>query len=64
VPGRGSDEAPGPVRRVGDVLARELGWDAARLSLELDRFEQEAAAEGIVVHAGEHAATAPPAAMP
>ena len=38
--------APGPVRRVGDVLARELGWDAARLQSELAAFELEARAGG------------------
>ena len=32
----------------GDVLARELGWDQQRLGLELERFEQEARAEGVV----------------
>jgi len=36
-----------PLRRVGDVLARELGWDSARLELELARFAEEARAEGI-----------------
>ena len=37
-----------PVRRVGDVLARELGWSDERLELELERFAEEAAAEGIL----------------
>jgi glycerol-3-phosphate dehydrogenase len=36
-----------PVRRVGDVLARELGWSGERLEIELARFAAEAAAEGI-----------------
>lgn len=36
-----------PVRRVASVLAQELGWDAARTELEIDRFSEEAAAEGI-----------------
>ena len=35
------------VRRVGDVLARELGWDEERLAGELTAFAQEARAEGI-----------------
>ena len=35
------------VRRVGDVLARELHWSPERLELELERFAEEAAAEGI-----------------
>ena len=37
----------GPVGRVADVLARELGWDEARTAAELGAFEAEAAAEGI-----------------
>jgi glycerol-3-phosphate dehydrogenase len=41
--GRGS-----PVDRVGDVLARELGWDAVRLRAELRGFAVEAEAEGIL----------------
>jgi glycerol-3-phosphate dehydrogenase len=36
------------VRRVGDVLARELHWSPERLELELERFAAEAAAEGIL----------------
>ena len=40
--------ARAPVRRVGDVLARELGWSAERLELELERFAAEARAEGIL----------------
>jgi glycerol-3-phosphate dehydrogenase len=60
-----------PARRVGDVLARELDWRPERLAEELRRFEQEAAAEGIladtdrpvdVVHAGS--ATPTPTPMP
>jgi glycerol-3-phosphate dehydrogenase len=43
----GGGEA-GPAQRVGDVLARELGWDAVRLAQERERFALEAAAEGIV----------------
>jgi glycerol-3-phosphate dehydrogenase len=34
------------VRRVGEVLAGELGWSEERLVLELARFGEEAAAEG------------------
>ena len=41
-----------PVEIVGDVLARELGWDAQRLALELERFEREADQEGIAVPEG------------
>jgi glycerol-3-phosphate dehydrogenase len=37
----------GPVERVGDVLARELGWSPERRVLELRRFAEEAEAEGI-----------------
>jgi len=40
--------APPLARRAGDVLARELGWDQQRLGLELERFEQEARAEGLL----------------
>jgi glycerol-3-phosphate dehydrogenase len=42
-------ELPGaPVRRVGEVLARELDWSAERLERELTNFAEEADAEGIV----------------
>jgi glycerol-3-phosphate dehydrogenase len=37
-----------PVERVADVLARELGWDSERIGLEIERFAQEADAEGIM----------------
>ena len=37
-----------PVQRVADVLAREHGWDRARTVLEIERFAQEARAEGIL----------------
>ncbi len=43
---QGASESPGPVRRVADVLAGELGWSAQRTSEEIDRFAQEARAEG------------------
>ncbi len=41
-------EAPDPVSRVADVLARELGWSAERTRAEIERFAEEARAEGIV----------------
>jgi glycerol-3-phosphate dehydrogenase len=37
-----------PVERVADVLARELGWDGQRVALEIERFAQEARAEGLL----------------
>jgi glycerol-3-phosphate dehydrogenase len=37
-----------PLLRVGEAIARELDWDGARLELELQRFREEADAEGIV----------------
>ncbi len=52
--GEGAGDADGErpaVRRVGDVLARELGWDEPRLERELRAFAQEARAEGIAPHA-------------
>jgi glycerol-3-phosphate dehydrogenase len=54
----------GPVQRVADVLARELGWEAPRLEQELERFAAEAAAEGIVAETARAASAgmqAPPA---
>jgi glycerol-3-phosphate dehydrogenase len=36
-----------PVERVADVLARELDWDPGRTRLEIERFAEEAEAEGI-----------------
>ena len=41
------DGVAGPVRRVADILARELGWSAERVARELERFEDEARAEGL-----------------
>jgi glycerol-3-phosphate dehydrogenase len=38
----------GPVRRVGEVLARELGWSQERTAQERARFAEEARLEGIV----------------
>jgi glycerol-3-phosphate dehydrogenase len=37
----------GPVARVADILAGELGWDAARTRAEIDAFAAEARAEGL-----------------
>jgi glycerol-3-phosphate dehydrogenase len=42
------DGAPGAPERVGAVLAGELGWSEDRLAAELERFAQEAEAEGIL----------------
>jgi glycerol-3-phosphate dehydrogenase len=44
---RDGDGRGGPVARVADILAGELGWDAARARLEIERFAQEARAEGL-----------------
>jgi glycerol-3-phosphate dehydrogenase len=44
-------DGDGPAERVGEILARELGWSAERRILELRRFADEAAAEGIVADA-------------
>jgi glycerol-3-phosphate dehydrogenase len=43
------------VRRVAEVLARELGWDEQRLAAELESFAAEAAAEGIAAGVAEPA---------
>jgi glycerol-3-phosphate dehydrogenase len=43
-----ADGAPGAPARVGAVLAGELGWSEDRLAAELERFAQEAEAEGIL----------------
>jgi glycerol-3-phosphate dehydrogenase len=37
-----------PVERVADVLARELGWSKERTELEIERFAEEAQAEGML----------------
>jgi glycerol-3-phosphate dehydrogenase len=42
-----SDGQGGPVARVAHILAGELGWDAARTRLEIERFAEEARAEGL-----------------
>jgi glycerol-3-phosphate dehydrogenase len=39
-------EVAAPVRRVADVLAGELGWSSERVAAEIERFAQEARAEG------------------
>ncbi|MEA2356666.1 MAG: glycerol-3-phosphate dehydrogenase [Solirubrobacteraceae bacterium] len=39
----------GPAAEVAAVLGAELGWDEARTAAEVDRFREEAQAEGIVV---------------
>ncbi|HEY4427894.1 MAG TPA: glycerol-3-phosphate dehydrogenase/oxidase [Solirubrobacteraceae bacterium] len=57
-PSRGPAEPDGPVQRAGAVLARELGWDSQRLDRELERFGEEAAAEGLVADEGEVLAAA------
>jgi glycerol-3-phosphate dehydrogenase len=56
----GAAPAGAPVELVGGVLARELGWEEARLCLEFERFAEEARQEGIVV--GEEAPAASVAA--
>jgi glycerol-3-phosphate dehydrogenase len=63
-----SGEGIPPVRRVGDVMARELDWSHERLSLEIARFAEEARAEGIVADTqrterGHPAGSPPPAPM-
>jgi glycerol-3-phosphate dehydrogenase len=40
---------PAAVARVADVMGRELGWDAERATREAQDFQEEAAAEGVVV---------------
>jgi glycerol-3-phosphate dehydrogenase len=37
----------GPARTVAEAMAPELGWDGARVDLEVDRWLEVAAAEGI-----------------
>jgi glycerol-3-phosphate dehydrogenase len=36
-----------PVRRVAEVLGRELGWDEERMRMERERFALEGSAEGL-----------------
>ncbi len=45
----GTDGPPLPVRRVADVLAGELGWSAQRTAAEIERFADEARAEGVQI---------------
>jgi glycerol-3-phosphate dehydrogenase len=52
----GDGSAAAPVERVGQVLARELGWSDERLARERAAFAAEAGAEGIVP--GGHGAAA------
>jgi glycerol-3-phosphate dehydrogenase len=42
------DDPAGPVARVADILAGELGWDAERTRLEIAAFAVEARAEGLL----------------
>ena len=46
--GEAEPAAASPVARVAHVLAQELGWSEQRLGQELERFAEEARAEGIV----------------
>jgi glycerol-3-phosphate dehydrogenase len=48
---RAGGESSAPVRRVGEVLARELDWSGERLAAELASFGEEAGAEGILARA-------------
>jgi glycerol-3-phosphate dehydrogenase len=41
-------EMGNPIKRVANVLARELGWSEERRGLEIERFAEEARAEGIL----------------
>ncbi len=57
----------GPVQRVGAALARELDWSSERLSMELERFAEEAVAEGLLIDVTpvpdlQRLASVPPAA--
>jgi glycerol-3-phosphate dehydrogenase len=45
------DATSGPLRRVLNVLAAELGWNGARAAHELQRFGAEAQAEGLIASA-------------
>ena len=49
---------PQLLRPLVDGLGGELGWDGARRALEIERFREEASAEGIVVEAGRAARAA------
>jgi len=56
-----SSAGTGAVQRVGEVMARELGWSQERLSVEYVRFAEEARAEGIVADAQRTHSVQPPA---
>jgi glycerol-3-phosphate dehydrogenase len=68
------DERPGgdarhaaPLRRVGETMARELGWEGERLARELERYAEEARREGVLAGSGdsaERASTERPGAAP
>jgi glycerol-3-phosphate dehydrogenase len=52
-PHGGAPDGPAaPVQRVGETMARELGWSPQRLAVELERFAEEARLEGILAEAG------------
>jgi glycerol-3-phosphate dehydrogenase len=42
-------DAAGPARTVAEAMAPELGWDSARVDLEVERWLEVAAAEGIAL---------------
>jgi glycerol-3-phosphate dehydrogenase len=67
-PSPGQPQSTAPVRRVAEVMARELNWSAERLALELTRFAEEARAEGIVADSrspdDRRTPDTPPAPMP
>jgi glycerol-3-phosphate dehydrogenase len=54
--GGGGASHSAAVQRVGEIMARELGWSSERLAVELERFAEEARLEGILAgaHAGAH----------
>jgi glycerol-3-phosphate dehydrogenase len=52
-PHGGAPDGPAaPVQRVGETMARELGWSPPRLAVELERFAEEARLEGILAGGG------------
>jgi glycerol-3-phosphate dehydrogenase len=52
-PHPGAPDGPdAPVQRVGETMARELGWSPQRQAVELENFAEEARLEGIVAGAG------------
>ena len=56
------DEGATASRRVAEAMGTELGWDAARVSREVESFAWEARAEGLVV--GEASPQRPPVPLP